>query len=110
MGWGTTFNTEIYLNRMIFQQKWEIEEKIQQNEKYISDSITKLKMFVSANPKDIIDIEWKEEPINWLSNQVDDLIEFIEDTSYENYKLNLYLDYINEKCNGEIPKNTFNNE
>ena len=104
MGFGTAFNTEIYLNRMIFKQKWEVEEKIEQNKKYISDSITKLKMFTSTNPRDIVDIEWKEEPINWLSNQVDDLIEFIEEYSFENYKLNLYLDYINEKCNGEIPK------
>ena len=110
MGWGTTFNTEIYLNRMIFQQKWEIEEKIQQNEKWISDCITKLKMLAIANVKDIIDPEWKEESVTWVNNQVNDLMGMIEDTSYENYKLNLYLDYINEEYNGEIPKNTFNNE
>lgn len=105
MGWGTAFNTEIYLNRKIFNHKYEVEDEIQQNKKYILDSITKLKMFVSANPKDIVDIDWKEEPINWLSNQVDDLIEFIKECSFENYQLEKYLDYINEECNGEIPKN-----
>jgi hypothetical protein len=61
-------------------------------------------MFASANPKDIIDVEWKEEPINWISNQIDDIMESIEEFSYENYRLNLYLDYINEECGGLIEK------
>ena len=39
MGFGTAFNTEIYLNRMIFKQKWEVEEKIEQNKKYISSQL-----------------------------------------------------------------------
>ena len=64
MGWGTAFNTEIYLNRKIFNHKYEVEDEIQQNEKYILDSITKLKMFVSANPRDIVDIEWKGKVIH----------------------------------------------
>lgn len=104
MGWGTAFNTEIYLSKQIFQHKWEVEEKIQENEKWISDCITKLKMLAIANVKDIIDPEWKEESVTWINNQVNDLMGMIEESSFENYRLNMYLDYINEKCNGEIPK------
>jgi hypothetical protein len=102
MGWGTSFKTEIYLSRQIFSSKYELEEKIEENKKWISNSIEKLKMFAAANPKDIVDPEWKEEPINWLSNQIDNLMEGIEEFSFENYRLEMYLDYINEECNGEI--------
>ena len=104
MGWGTSFKKEIYLNREIFSSKYELEQKIEQNKIWITNIIQKLKMFVAANPRDIIDPEWKEEPINWLNNQIGDLIEVMEKISFENYQLNLYLDYINEECNGEIPK------
>ena len=104
MGWGTSFKKDIYLNHKVFSNKYELEEKIKLNKKWIENNISKLKMFASANPKDVIDIEWKEQPIDWISNQIDDLIESIEDCSFENYQLNLYLDYINEECNGEILK------
>lgn len=102
MGWGTSFNTDIYLSRQIFHSKYELEDRIEQNKKWIENSIQKLKMYASANPKDIVDPEWKQEPINWLSNQIDDIMEGIEEFSYENYRLELYLDYINEECGGLI--------
>lgn len=104
MGWGTSFKTDIYLSRIIFNNKIELEDKIKENKEYISKLIQKLKMFASANPKDIIDLEWKEEPINWISNQIDNLMESIEEFSYENYRLELYLDYINDKCDSVIEK------
>lgn len=103
MGWGTSFKTDIYLSRQIFHNKYELEQKIEENEKWINDLKQKLKMFAVANPKDIVDPEWKEEPINWLSNQIDNIMEGIEESSYENYRLELYLDYINEECGGLIP-------
>lgn len=102
MGWGTEFNIEIFLSKKVFSNKYEVEEKIEENKKWISDNISKLKMFAASNPRDIIDPEWKEEPINWLSNQIDDIISGIEEFYSENYRLDLYLEYINEKCNGEI--------
>ena len=111
MGWGTAFKTEIYLSKQIFTRKWEVEEKIEENKKWISDNISKLKMFSAANPRDIIDPEWKEEPINWLSNQIDDIMESINEYLFENYRLGMYLEYIDEECNGEIiPQKTGLNE
>lgn len=103
---GTSFKTDIYLRGGYFSSKYEVKDKIKENQKYIQMSIEKLKMFVSANPKDIIDPEWKEEPINWLSNQIDDLIETIEEFSQENFRLYLYLNYIDEEHGGVIPKIT----
>lgn len=102
MGWGTSFKADIYLSRQIFSSKWEVEDKIEENKKWISNNISKLKMFAAANPRDIVDPEWKEEPINWLNNQIDDIMESINESSFENYRLEMYLDYINEECNGEI--------
>ena len=104
MGWGTSFKKEIYLSRKSFDSIYELEQKIEQNKIWIANIIQKLKMFASANPRDIIDPEWKEEPINWLNNQIDDLIEVMEEVSFEKYQLEMYLDYINKECDGVIPK------
>ena len=61
MGWGTDFKTDIYLNRMIFNSKGELEDKIEELEKGITTCKEKLLMFASSTPKDIIPDDWKEE-------------------------------------------------
>jgi hypothetical protein len=104
MSWGTSFKPNIYLNRLVFNDKSELEDMIEEYESYISNSIEKIKMFAVANIKDIIDPEWVGEPITWLNNQINDLMDSIKEFSYEVYMLKLYLDYINDECDGVIPK------
>ncbi len=109
MGWGTDFVTNVYLSHMSFSSKYELENKIEENNKSIEDAKKRIQMFVAASPKDIIDPEWKEQPIDWLVNSTEVWFEVMGDAIKENVRLYLYLDYINEKYNGEIPKKTINN-
>ena len=104
MGWGTSFKADIYLSRITFSNKYELEDKIRENDKWIEDAKKRIQMFVAATPKDIIDPEWKEQPIDWLVNSTEGWFEVIQDTIAENVRLNLYLDYINEECGGIIPE------
>lgn len=104
MGWGTDFTTNVYLSHMSFSSRYELEDKIEDNKKSIEDAKKRIQMFVAASPRDIIDPEWKEQPIDWLVNSTEGWFEVIEDAVRENVRLNLYLEYIEEKHNGEIPK------
>ena len=109
MGWGTSFKTEIYLSKQIFSNVFELENKIEENEKSIEDAKKRIQMFVSASPRDIIDPEWKEQPIDWLVNSTEGWFEAIQDAIGENIRLNLYLDYINEESGGKIPERKLEN-
>lgn len=94
MGWGTNFNTDVYLSRMTFTDVNDVKDKINENNNYISDLLSQIKMIGSANPKDIIPEDWKEEPIRWISNEIDSLMEQILDFERENVRLNQYEDYL----------------
>ena len=104
MGWGTEFNIEMFLSKKTFRTLYEVECDIETNKGYIESNKKKILMFASANIQDIIDPEWKEEPINWLYNQINRLLEDNEEMLIENYNLELYAKYIEEKCGGIIPK------
>lgn len=104
MGWGTEFTTEVFLNRMAFKTKNEVEQKIQENLDSIEDAKKRLQMFIASTPSDIIDPEWKEQPIDWLVNNTDVWFEIIKDATRDNVLLNLYLTYIED--NGNLIKRT----
>ena len=38
MGYGTLFTTDIYLNRQIFESRYELDEKVKELEKFIEMS------------------------------------------------------------------------
>ena len=104
MGWGTDFTADIYLSSIMFNSKYEIEEKIESNKDDINSLFDKLKMYGSSRITDIVDPEWSSDPISWLNNEINSIRENLEELYYQNVKLGLYLTYIEEKCNGEIPK------
>ena len=106
MGWGTDFTTNVYLSKQSFSSKYELENTIEENRRSIEDAKKRIQMFVAASPRDIIDPEWKEQPIDWLINSTEGWFEILEDAIRDNVRLMLYQDYINEECNGEIPKQT----
>lgn len=101
MGWGIDFKAEVFLNKMTFGNIQEVKNKIEENNNYISDSKQKIKMFVSSTPINITPDEWKEEPINWLSSEIDILFEIIYDSIKENVLLYQYIEYLEEKNNSD---------
>lgn len=93
MGWGTEFQTNIYLSRYIFRTKSEIEEEITSKEAFLQNTKELILMYAIGNWSEIKD---KEDDIYTLQSMIDDLVQDISTTSTEIYKLELYLDAVKE--------------
>lgn len=97
MGYGTDFTCEIFLNRMVFQNKSQIENAIDECKTNIETDTQQLMMLVSATPRYIVPDEWNEEPVRWLANQATELINAIADNMLTLSDLNRYLEVYDEQ-------------
>lgn len=99
MSWGTSFKTEIYISRIVFENKGLLEDTIKETEKNIERSKQQILMYASASPNDIISDDWKEESISFINIKVNDLLIQIEDDSVLLYKLNILLEEFDNRIN-----------
>ena len=97
MGWGIDFKIDIFLSKQDYGENiYQVKDAIYEIERQNEDIKTKLNMFASANPRDIIPTEWSEEPIRWLNNNVDELLSDLNENAINRHKLELYLQYLEE--------------
>ncbi len=96
MGWGTTFSPEIYLSKVTFDSKWEIEDYIKDKETSINFIRNKLLIFAASSPKDICPDEWKDDIVSYLTNELRDLLDLLEELTIEKAKINLLLNHVIE--------------
>jgi len=61
----------------------------------ITELECQLKMYASANPKDITPKDWDEESIRWIGIQIDTIMESIYEYSLERDNLETYLEQLN---------------
>lgn len=109
MGYGTSFTTEIYLNRQIFKSKHELDTKIEEVEKYIESAKSELIAYAVATPRDIIaekdESGYVQNPIDEVLRKVHETFEWIEDNYKDLNKLYQYQQYLEE--NPDIDINQF---
>lgn len=96
MSWGTEFKHNIFIRGKHFNSILEVEDKIDDNDNLIIKAAQELSMLVSANPKDIIPEEWREDSIMFLRQKVDDLMETVLDTKREQVYLYMLKDFLEE--------------
>jgi hypothetical protein len=96
MAWGIDFKTTLTLTRQEYSSIDEVEMQIKEYDKEISNIEVKLKMLISSTPKDIIPDDWKEEPINWLNQYIDEEFTCYQETLIERFKLYEYREYLKE--------------
>jgi hypothetical protein len=96
MTWGTSFKTDISLLRETYSSEIDIEDTINELNTDIRDLESKIKMFTTVSFREIITEEWKDEPINWINNQINELFKSYSELIIRQYKLELYLDYVKE--------------
>lgn len=110
MGWGTEFTPDIYLSRYVFKSTWELDEKI----KELSDGIQmykdRLKQYISANPKDIIPNDWKEEPIEWLDMKASEIFDGMDELQNDLFRLEMFKRHLEETNKPIEDFNPFRNE
>jgi len=103
--WGTDFNTNIFIKRKKFNNKSDVISHLEE----INDSIisyeSAIKMFVSSNPRDIIPLDWSEQPIDWLGSTINEKFEEYKELIVERCFINLYIEYLDEN-NIEIIEST----
>jgi predicted DNA-binding protein YlxM (UPF0122 family) len=94
MSWETTFESEIILNRLSFTNEIAVQDEIDELKQDIEVYKTKLSMFASSNIKDVIPDDWKEQPIDWLTMQLNELHDVLQEKYVMVYKLELYIEYL----------------
>lgn len=75
MSWGTDFTADIFLNRLVFQNKYELESKIEEVEHDINVIEKQISMFCASTPRDIVSDDWKDDAIMFLEIKTRELFE-----------------------------------
>jgi hypothetical protein len=106
MGYGTSFTTDIYLNRQIFESRWELDEKVKELEKFIEQGKQELLALAVSTPKDVIaekDADgYPQNPIEEVLRKTRETFEWMEDNYRELNKLYQFQEYLDENPDVEL--------
>tara|TARA_Y100000389_G_scaffold39845_1_gene34330 strand:- start:958 stop:1299 length:342 start_codon:yes stop_codon:yes gene_type:complete len=106
MGYGTTFTTEIYLNRQVFQNRYELDEKIKEIEGYIESAKQELTALAVSTPKDVIaekdEFGYPQNPIDEILRKTRETLQWMEDNYRELNMLYQFEEYFNENPDTDI--------
>jgi hypothetical protein len=108
MGYGTIFKTEIYLNRQIFQSRWELDERVKEVEGYIESAKQELTALAVSTPKDVIaekdESGYPQNPIDEVLRKTREIFEWIEENYIDLHRLYQYQQYLDENPDVEMDK------
>jgi len=108
MGYGTLFTTEIYLNRQIFNSRYELDDKIKELENLIEMSKRELLAFAVSTPKDVMteknENDYVENPIDQILRRTRETFECMEDNYRELNRLYQFQEYLDENPDVNIEK------
>jgi hypothetical protein len=98
MGWGTDFSVNVFLNKLIVENKYQAEDMIAELDEYIEDYKRKLAMYAASNPNDLVrDTEWKDQPVDWLNMQINEIWESLLDDYHRKIYLKLYIEHLEQE-------------
>ena len=95
MSWGVQVNTDIYVSRV---KKDEVGDKIKENNDLISMFEKELFMLVSANPREIVSDESREQGtiVEDLRIKMDEILESYKEILHQNHLLDIILEEIDK--------------
>lgn len=109
MGYGTSFTTEIYLNRQIFSNRYELDEKVKELKDLIESAKQELLALAVSTPKDVIaeknEDGYVENPLDQIIRRTRETFEWMEDNYRELNKLYQFQEYLDE--NPDVDLNQF---
>lgn len=98
MGWGIDFPADIFLSHQDYNENiYQVEDAIQEHKESLSLLTNSILMHCSANLKDVVPEEWKDDSIEWLRGFVIDILNQIKTLNCDILKLELYKEYLTEK-------------
>lgn len=108
MGWGTSFKADVYLSRQIFQNRYELDERVRELEGYINSAKSEITAYAVATPKDVMaerDEDGRvENPIDQILRRLSETFEWIEDNYRELHRLYQFQQYLDENPDVELGK------
>ncbi len=110
MGWGTTFTPEIYLNRLSFDTKYDLEQEIEDIKDCLSNIEKRILMISAARPEDICGEEFKDEPLSAIQNEVTNLLEEYQEDMHKLVRLELFLIHLEDTGEDIKEYNPFKDE
>jgi hypothetical protein len=100
MGYGTTFTTDIYLNKQIFSSRYELDERVKELESHIESAKRELLAFAVGTPKDIMaeknEDGYIENPIDQILRRASETFNWMEDNYRELNRLYQFQEYLDE--------------
>ena len=93
MGWGTGFNTEIYLNRQSYDNSLQVEDKLKDIQAEIG-LIEKRLIALIAMTHTPAEDENTCDVASFIIVEFEDLMQWYRDLIIQMYNLGLYLDYL----------------
>lgn len=108
MGYGTAFTTEIYLNRQIFQNRYELDERVKEVEGYIEYAKQQLTALAVSTPKDVIaekdEMGYTQNPIDEVLRKTRETLEWMEDNYRDLNRLYQFQQYLDENPEVDMEK------
>lgn len=99
MSWGTLLNVDIEVLRETFHTIYELESKIEETNDNINSIQSKILMYCSSTPKDIILPEEDVNVLDKIKHEVDELFQWYNDELVLRFKLNLIKDNFDKRIN-----------
>jgi hypothetical protein len=94
MGWGVTFNPQVFISREHYSSEDEVKEKITELTADINSRKMEIAMYISSTPKDVIPDDWKEDGMIFLNNKLESALNDITEMEIHIFKLRLLLDHL----------------
>ena len=108
MGWGTSFTADVYLSRQVFQNRYELDERVKELEEYINSAKQELTALAVATPRDIIaeknEDGYVQNPIDEILRKTRENFEWMEDNYIALHRLYQFQQYLDEKPDVELGK------
>lgn len=93
MGWGTSFTSDIYLNRITFSSVYEIKEKILELKEEIITLKNSIYIIAGSTPKDIC-LSDEDDIVSKTSYEVKGILDSIDEKNIELFQTELFLEFI----------------
>lgn len=94
MGWGTTFNPEVYINKMIFDSVEQLQDVIDDHESYLRSAEEDMLICSALSPKDYKESD-EDDVVFMIRRKFKDTLEFYRetlDTLHLLYQLKEHID------------------